>query len=139
LGLDEATAAKVETASLEELKEYTSKEEMKNYIPKTRFDEVNTEKNKLTETLKERDAQLETLKNSKGDVDALKTQITELQTANTAKDNEHAAEIKTLKVNAAVDAALAAAKAKNIKAVRALLDLDSKSRNQDYKCISPCS
>ena len=94
LGLDEATAAKVEAESLKELKEYTSKEEMKNYIPKSRFDEVNTKKNKLSETLKERDAQLETLKNSTGDIDALKKQITDLQAANAEKDKGHAAEIK---------------------------------------------
>ena len=36
----------------------------------------------------------------------------------------NAAEIKQLKINSAVDAALTAAKAKNNKAVRALLDLD---------------
>ena len=124
LGLDEATAAKVEAESLKELKEYTSKEEMKNYIPKSRFDEVNTEKNKLSETLKERDAQLETLKNSTGDIEALKKQITDLQAANAEKDKGHPAEIKALKVDAAVEAELTAAKALNHKASRALLDLE---------------
>ena len=43
LGLDEENARKVETAIAELLK---------NYIPKTRFDEVNKEKNKLREELK---------------------------------------------------------------------------------------
>jgi len=115
LGLDEETAVKVETAFSEFLK---------GFIPKTRFDEVNNEKNTLTATLKERDGQLETLKNSTGDVEGLKKQITDLQAANTEKDKSHAVEIKTLKVNAAIDAALTAAKSKNNRAIIALLDLD---------------
>ena len=57
--------------------------------------------------------------------EALKKQIETLQAANRQKDSEHAAEIKKLKVDAAVDAALTAAKAKNLKAARALLDLDN--------------
>jgi len=133
LGLDEATAAKVEAESMKELEGYASKEEMRNYIPKSRFDEVNTEKNKLAETLKERDAQLEALKNSTGDIEKLKTDITNLQTANAEKDKEHAAEIKALKVNAAVEAELAAAKALNHKAVRALLDLEKAELGDDGK------
>ena len=115
LGLDEETAKKVEAASAEELK---------GYIPKARFDEVNTEKNALAASLKERDGQLETLKNSTGDIEGMKKQISDLQAANTEKEKAHAAEIKTLKINAAVDAALTAAKAKNMKAVKVLLDLE---------------
>ena len=115
LGLDEETARKVEVASAEELK---------GFIPKARFDEVNTEKNALQTALKERDAQLESLKNSASDIEGLKKQISDLQTANIEKDKAHADEIKALKINAAVDAALSAAKAKNSKAVRALLDLE---------------
>ncbi|GHV09078.1 hypothetical protein FACS1894217_12580 [Clostridia bacterium] len=54
----------------------------------------------------------------------LKKQIADLQTANTEKDKTHTAEIRTLKINAAIDTALTAAKAKIPKAVRAMLDLD---------------
>jgi hypothetical protein len=122
LGLDEETAKKVEDASSEELK---------GFIPKARFDEVNGEKNTLAASLKERDAQFETLKNSAGDIDGLKKQITDLQVANAEKDKAHAAEVKELKVNAAVDAALTAAKAKNVKAVRALLDLEKAELSDD--------
>jgi len=74
--------------------------------------------------IKERDAQFEALKNSTGDIEALKKQIADLQADNTEKDKQHAAEVKALKINAAVDAALSAANAKNQKAVRALLDLE---------------
>ena len=82
--------------------------------------------------VKERDGQLETLKNSTGDVEDLKQQIETLQKNNEAKDEKHAAEIKQLKVDAAVNTALTAAKAKNIIAVKALLkDLDKAELLED--------
>lgn len=116
LGIDEDTAKKCEAASQEELK---------GYIPKARFDEVNTAKNTAEALVKERDNQLETLKNSAGDVDGLKKQIEDLQKANKDAADAHAAEIKQLKVDSALDVALTNAKAKNKIAVKALLkDLD---------------
>ena len=116
LGIDEETAKKCETASQEELK---------GFIPKARFDEVNTAKNTAEALVKERDNQLETLKNSTGDVESLKQQIATLQADNTAKDEAHAAEIKQMKIDAAIDLALGDAKAKNKIAVKALLkDMD---------------
>lgn len=73
----------------------------------------------------DRDGQLETLKNSSGDVEAMKKQIETLQADNKAKDEAHAAEIKQLKVDTAIDNALTNAKAKNKIAVKALLkDMD---------------
>lgn len=123
LGIDEETAKKCETASLEELK---------GYIPKARFDEVNTAKNTAEALVKERDGQLEALKNSTGDVEALKNQIEKLQADNQAKDEAHESEIKQLKINSAVDAALSSAKAKNSLAVKALLkDLDKAELLED--------
>ena len=98
---------------------------------KAKFEAAETEKTALQGTLKERDGQLETLKNSTGDIEGLKKQITELQTVNGEKDKTHAAEILTLKINAAVDSALTAAKAKNGKAVRALLNLDKVELSDD--------
>lgn len=88
-----------------------------------------TESKKEVETLKgqvsERDGQLETLKKSTGDIDELKKQIETLQTENKANAEAHTAEIKQMKIDAAIDAALSNAKAKNNKAVKALLnDLD---------------
>ncbi|MCL2357107.1 MAG: phage scaffolding protein [Defluviitaleaceae bacterium] len=122
LGISEELAAKAETASLEELK---------GFIPYARFKEVNDEKSKLAESLKERDGQLEALKNSSGNTEALKKEITKLQADNTKKDEKHAAEIKALKIETALDAALTAAKAKNVKAVKALLDLDDADLAKD--------
>ena len=116
LGIDEETAKKLETASQEELK---------GYVPKTRFDEVNNAKNTAEALVKERDGQLETLKNSTGDVEAMKKQIEDLQKANNEAAKAHAAEIKQLKIDNAIESALTGAKAKNNIAVKALLkDLD---------------
>lgn len=116
LGIDEETAKKLETASQEELK---------GYVPKTRFDEVNNAKNTTEALVKERDGQLEALKNSTGDVEAMKKQIEDLQKANNEAAKAHAAEIKQLKIDNAIESALTGAKAKNNIAVKALLkDLD---------------
>ena len=89
IGIAEDQAAKAEASSQEELK---------GYIPKSRFDEVNNEKKKLEIDVRDRDGQLEKLKNSTGDVDAMKKQIEALQKDNKAKDEAHAAEIKQLKI-----------------------------------------
>lgn len=122
LGLTEEDAEKVAKAS---------EEELKGYIPKTRFDEVNEAKKHAEESVKERDKQIEGLKASAGDADKLKQQIEDLQKANKEKDSVHATEIKKLKLDNAVDSALNAAKAKNLKAVRALLDLDKAELAED--------
>lgn len=122
LGIDEETAKKLETASLDELK---------GYIPKARFDEVNNEKKKLELDVRERDSQLETLKNSTGDVEAMKQQIATLQADNKAKDDAHAEEIKQLKVDNAVESAITGAKGKNAKAIKALLNLENAELLED--------
>lgn len=89
------------------------------------LDAANAEVESLKGQIFDRDKQLETLKNSTGDVEAMKQQIATLQADNKAKDDAHAAEIKQLKIDAAIDSALTGAKAKNNTAVKALLkDLD---------------
>ena len=123
LGIDEELAAKCETASLEELK---------SFIPKSRFDEVNDAKNTAEALVKERDGQIETLKKSAGDNEELKKQIEDLQKANKDAADAHAAEILQLKKDNAIEAALTGAKAKNILAVKALLkDLDKAELAED--------
>lgn len=123
LGIDEETAKKCEEASLEELK---------GYIPKARFDEVNNEKKKLESDVKDRDSQLETLRKSAGDNEELQKQIETLQADNKAKDEAHAAEIKQLKIDNAVETSLTGAGAKNTVAVKALLkDLDKAELDED--------
>lgn len=123
LGVDEELATKLESASQDELK---------GYIPKSRFDEVNNEKKKLEADVKDRDGQLETLKNSTGDLEAMKKQIADLQKANKDADDAHQAEIKQIKIDNALETALTGAKAKNNLAVKALLkDLDKAELGDD--------
>jgi hypothetical protein len=127
LGFSEEDAIKAAEASQEELK---------GFIPKARFDEVNNEKKKLETTVVERDTQLETLKNTTGDVEAMKTQITTLQADNKKKDDEHAAELKKLKRDAIDESILLESKAKNTKAVKALLEKIDDSVDEDsYKTL----
>lgn len=113
----------IEMGLTEELATSVMKELDGNYVPKARFNEVNTELKQAKDQVKERDSQLETLKKNVGDSEELKKQIEALQNDNKTKDEAHAAEIKQIKIDAAVDKALADAKAKNPKAVKALLDL----------------
>lgn len=123
LGLDEETAEKVANASAEELK---------GFVPKSRFDEVNNAKKTAEDTVKERDQQIESLK-SAGNVDDLKQQITTLQNENKAKDEAHAAELLKVRIDSDVEAALTEAKAKNHKAAKALLDLEKAELGDDGK------
>ena len=91
------------------------------FVTKARFNEVNTELSAAKKTIGERDAQLEELKKASGDTKALQDQITQLQADNMKKDEDHANELKALKIGNAVELALTGAKAKNNTAVKALL------------------
>lgn len=115
----------------EEIDKKVSEEIGKNFVARADFNTLNTEKKNLADTVKERDKQLETLKASTGDVEALKTQIATLQSENAAAAKAYEAEIKSLKIDTAVELALSAAKAKNVKAVKALLDLDKAELDAD--------
>nr|DAN25496.1 MAG TPA: minor structural protein [Caudoviricetes sp.] len=115
LGLTEEQAEKVLSANTEQLK---------GFIPKARFDEVNNAKKQAEKDLFERDKQLETLKNSTGDVETLKNTIKQLQDENKASKEQYEANISKIKLDNAIDNALGNAKAKNSRAVKALLDME---------------
>ena len=91
------------------------------FVTKTRFNEVNEELKTAKATITERDGQLNALKTSGADAAALQAQITQLQADNVAKDQEHAAEIKKIKIENAVEKALTDAKAINPATVKPLL------------------
>lgn len=92
-----------------------------NYVPKSQFNEINTELQTAKNTIKERDTQLENLQNSTGDIKTLKQQITDLQTANKDQQTKHDEEMKAFRIDNAVDKALMAAKAINPATVKPLL------------------
>ena len=102
-----------------------SEAELKTYIPKTRFDEVNERMKTAEQTVKDRDKQIEDLGKSNGDVEALRKQINDLTEQNAKAMQEKEAEIKQIKIDTAINDALKSANAKNLKAVRALLNLDN--------------
>lgn len=84
---------------------------------------LQTEVDGLKTQVGDRDKQLETLKASAGDNADLKKQIEDLQTENATAKATHESELNQLKIDFAVEKALTGAKAKNITAVKALLDL----------------
>ncbi len=122
LGLSEEDAKKVEEAS---------KEELKVYVPKERFDEVNNRKKQLETDVTERDKQLEEVKKNVGNAEELTMQIEKLQAENKVNNEKHEAEVKEIKISNAIEKSLTGAKAKNIKAVKALLDLENAELLED--------
>ena len=95
-----------------------------NRIPKSRFDEVNEEKNQLKEMLAERDKQLGDLKKQVKDNDQLTAQINDLQAENKKTTEEYERKLSDQRFSFAVEKAVAAAEAKNVKAVKALVDME---------------
>lgn len=111
-GMTEELATKIAEASAEELK---------GYIPKSRFDEVNEAKKNAEALVKERDKQLEDVKKSTGDNEELKKQIETLQEQNKTAKAQYEADIKQMQITNAVQSALKDAGAKNVTAIMALL------------------
>lgn len=103
------------------------------YVEKTKLDEVSKENQTLKASVADRDKQLEVLKKSSGDNAELKKQIEALQQQNAEQKKLHDAEMSQLRLDNAVDSALTAAGAKNIRAVRALIDLSKVKLGDDGK------
>lgn len=101
MGLTEEQANKV-------LEVYS--EELKGYIPKTRFDEVNNAKKDLEQQLRDRDKQLEDLSKKVKDNEELSKQIKDLQDANDATKKQYEAKIKEMTINTAIREKLTDAK-----------------------------
>lgn len=94
------------------------------FVTKARFNEVNDELKTAKKSISDRDKQLEELKKSAGDNKDLAAQIADLQKANKDQQAAYDKQIAELKFNNAIEMALTGAKAKNNKAVRAMLDAD---------------
>lgn len=99
-------------------------EQFKGYVPPERFNEINEAKKTAENAIAERDKQLADLKKGVGDNEELKKQIETLQAENKATKEKYESDIQTMRINNAIDQALTGAGAKNLKAVRALLDLE---------------
>ena len=101
MGLTEEQANKV-------LEAYS--EELKGYIPKARFDEVNNAKKDLEQQLKERDKQLKELQEKVKGNEELEKTIKELQETNKATKEQYEAKIRDMTINAAIQSKLTDAK-----------------------------
>ena len=97
----------------------------------TEIKNLQTEVEGLKTQVGDRDKQLEALKASAGDNADLKKQIEDLQTKNATAKATHESELNQLKIDFAVEKALMGAKAKNIKAVKALLELGEAKLDKD--------
>ncbi len=95
LGLTEEQATKAAVASADELKAY---------IPKHRFDEVNDEKKQAEKDIATRDKQIEDLK--KVDAAGLQATIEKLQKENKDATDKYAADMKELTLTNAIKMAL---------------------------------
>ena len=77
-------------------------ESIKGYIPKSRFDEVNTAKADLEGQVKNRDKQLKELKDAAKDNETLQAKITELEEANKLTRTDYEGRIKDMKLTSAI-------------------------------------
>ncbi|SDX89561.1 phage scaffolding protein [Tepidimicrobium xylanilyticum] len=123
LGLDEEIAKKILEAYKEAIKD--------KYVPIERFNEVNEEKKELKNQLEDRDKQLQELKVKAAGNEELTAKITELEELNKQTKEEYENKIAALKKETAIELKLKDEKARNIKAVKALLDLDKVSLDGD--------
>lgn len=96
-----------------------------NFIPKSRFNEVNEAKKELEKQISDRDKQLKDLSSKVQGNEELTKQIEQLQLSNKQTKDDYENKIASIQFNYALDSALAGAKCKNSKALKALLDMDN--------------
>lgn len=108
----------------EEMDTAICKELGQRFVSKTDFNSKLEEIKGLNTQISDRDSQLDKLKKSVGNNEELNNQIQKLQDENKTAKEKHEKEINDLQFNHALEKALAGAKAKNTKAVQALLNMD---------------
>lgn len=129
----------------EDLKELGLSEEQIKGVMAKYGESVNPLQEQVTTLTKDRDglqSQLDTVngqlvtlqKENKGNAD-LETQIKDLQAANEQANEAHQQELATTKRDYLTDLALTQAGAKNVKAVKALLDIDSLKLDKDGQLL----
>lgn len=107
----------------------------KNFVTKTQFNTKNEELKHAKEESGEMTKQLEALKKANEGNKDLAAQLEKMKADADARKKEYDASIKQMKVDNAVTMALTAAKAKNGKAARALLDLSNAKIGEDGKVV----
>lgn len=92
------------------------------FIPKSKYNELSEAKKVAEKNLESANVTLEELKKNAGLSDEYKKQIEELKSSNSKAQEEYQAQLKKLRIDSAIDSALSNAKARNVKATKALLD-----------------
>ena len=96
----------------------------KNYVTKIQFNQKNEELKQAKESLTTMQSDMDALKKTNADNAELAKQIDEMKAAQVKRDEEYTAQIHKMEVDGIVERTLMTFKAKNGKAVRALLDLE---------------
>lgn len=96
-----------------------------NYIPKVQFEQKAEELKQLKTEQATITKELDSLKKANKDNTDLTSQIEQMKTDMTNRQKEYDSKIKQMQIDFAVDKSLISAKAKNPKAVKALLDLNN--------------
>lgn len=96
-----------------------------NWFPKDKFDQVNSDNKELKKQLKERDEQLTDLQSKAAGNEELTKQITQLTEQNKQTAKEYQDKLDKQAFDFALKEALTGAKAKNPKAVEALLNREA--------------
>lgn len=109
-------------AYTEDIDKKVSEEIGKAFVARADFNTVNESKKALEGQIAERDKQIKGFEKLTGDNDELKMQLAAAQEANKTAKTEYESNMKKLTLDSKVETALLGAKAKNAKAVRALLD-----------------
>lgn len=94
----------------------------KGFVARADFNAANEAKKTLESQIVERDNQIKGFEKLSGDNEALKTQLTQAQEANKTAKTEYDNNLKKLTINGKIETALLGAKARDVKAARALLD-----------------
>lgn len=105
------------------------------YVTKERFNEVNTELKKASETIKERDSQLEKLSDSTEDVEGLKKEIETLKTSNKEAAKKAAADLAAERKANAIKIELLG-KVHNADITMSQLKMDNIIMGEDGKIVS---
>lgn len=105
--------------------EAIQKELPNHFIPKDKYNSTSEELKELKGQLSERDKQLEELSSKAQGSEELQNQIKALQEQNKATQTEYEQKLQQQQFDFALDKSLSAAKVKNTKALKALLDMDT--------------
>ncbi len=94
------------------------------YVTKERFNQVNTEAKDYKQQVSERDKQITSLKDEFKDTTGLKEKVEKLEADNKKKDDDYQSQLKQLQFDNALNQALKDTNPKNVKALKAMLELD---------------